>query len=81
MSREDLTSAEKGLYDDPHTSSTDAPFRSSCYICTDPGFARRGLPLCRTCSGCQGHVPADDSVCSDCGVDEYEKYMEENGDD
>lgn len=81
MAREDLTPAEKVLYDDPYTSSTDALFRSSCYICTDPDFARMGLPLCRTCSDCQGHVPADDTVCSDCGVDEYEEHMRENGDD
>lgn len=81
MAREDLTPTEQALYDDSYTSSTEAPVRSSCYICMDPDFARMGLPLCRTCPDCQGHVPADDTVCSDCGVDEYEKYMRENRND
>jgi hypothetical protein len=28
-----------------------------------------GLPLCFKCERCNGHVPADDSVCDDCGFD------------
>jgi len=41
-----------------------------CYICQDPDFAARGLPLCRACPACSGHVAADDSVCDDCGLDD-----------
>lgn len=45
-------------------------YRESCYICRDPEYAQMGLPLCRLCSKCSvGHVPADDSVCDDCGHD------------
>jgi hypothetical protein len=29
-----------------------------------------GLPLCRPCSECKGHIAADDSVCDDCGHDD-----------
>jgi hypothetical protein len=46
-----------------------APYRESCYICRDPEFAQMGLPLCRACPACGGHVAADDVVCDDCGHD------------
>lgn len=53
--------------------STPVVYRHSCYICRDPEFAQMGLPLCRVCQRCpDGHVPADDIVCTDCGVDEWE---------
>lgn len=47
-----------------------------CYICQDPEFAQMGLPLCRKCPECvrqgrgPGHIPADDSVCDECGHEE-----------
>jgi hypothetical protein len=41
-------------------------FRKGCYICEDPEFALMGLPLCRVCELCGGHIPADDSYCDDC---------------
>lgn len=46
--------------------------RDGCYICEDMEFARMGLPLCSPCCQCRkkgtdGHVPADDSTCEDCG--------------
>lgn len=64
MAREDLTPAEKQLYDDDYTSKpVEGIYRESCYICRDPDYAQMGLPLCRACPVCGGHVPADDSVC------------------
>lgn len=72
MSREELTPFEKMLYDDPYTSTQTGPKRRGCYICEDPDFARMGLPLCRACPKCGGHVAADDTRCDDCGHDEYE---------
>lgn len=54
--------------------STPVVWRGNCYICRDPEYAQMGLPLCRKCEECaDGHVPADDSVCTDCGHDEYEE--------
>lgn len=46
--------------------------KEGCYICEDPEFAQMGLPLCRRCPWCKGHVPADDSRCDSCGRDEDE---------
>jgi hypothetical protein len=56
-----------------NVTSTPVPglYRESCYICRDPEFAQMGLPLCYPCPSCQGHVPADDTVCTDCGKDSY----------
>jgi hypothetical protein len=45
-------------------------YREGCYICEDPEFAQMGLPLCRKCPVCGGHVAADDYRCDDCGLDE-----------
>lgn len=53
-------------------------YKKGCYICEDPEFALMGLPLCQPCSKCvadgkgQGHVAADDSVCSECGHDQMD---------
>jgi hypothetical protein len=53
--------------------STPVVHREGCYICEDPEFALMGLPLCRPCPECirqgrgQGHIPADDDECSECG--------------
>lgn len=49
-----------------------------CYICNDPEFAQMGLPLCKPCPDCpDGHVPADDVECSNCGsAAEYEAYLD-----
>jgi hypothetical protein len=46
-------------------------YKVGCYICEDPSFARMGLPLCRPCAKCGGHVAADDTVCDDCGHDDH----------
>lgn len=54
--------------------STPVVYKEGCYICEDPEFAQMGLPLCRKCPACQGHVAADDSVCDDCGHDEREEH-------
>ncbi len=51
----------------------------ACYICMDPEFSQMGLPLCRPCPACRkagrgdGHIAADDSVCSACEFDEDEE--------
>ena len=47
-------------------------FRPDCYICTDPEFALMGMPLCKPCTFCHGHVAADDTICDDCGRDQRE---------
>ncbi len=60
---------EQGLKD-PSKRSVTTVYESDCYICRDPEFALMGMPLCFPCSKCQGHVPADDSVCTDCGHDQ-----------
>ena len=52
--------------------STPTVHRDGCYICEDPEFAQMGLPLCTACGGCGGHVPADDSVCDECGADQVQ---------
>lgn len=58
---------------DPSKRSKIVVHRDDCYICRDPEFALMGLPLCRKCRKCaDGHVPADDSVCSDCGAEDGE---------
>jgi len=54
--------------------STPVIYREGCYICEDPEFAQMGLPLCRRCPKCDGHIPADSSVCDDCGFDQ--RYSE-----
>ena len=59
---------EEGLNDPSKRSSTEV-FDEHCYICRDPEFALMGLPLCFPCSKCGGHVPADDTVCTDCDFD------------
>lgn len=70
MAREDLTPFEKYLYDDPYVSKQKGPRSDTCFICNDPDFSRMGLPLCRACPKCGGHIAADDSRCDDCGYDE-----------
>jgi hypothetical protein len=55
---------------DEYVSAVADVHRDSCYICRDPEFAQMGMPLCRPCPECGGHVPADDSVCDDCGHDD-----------
>ena len=47
---------------------------ATCYICNDPEYAQMGLPLCRKCPKCGGHIPADDYACDSCGYDEREAY-------
>lgn len=62
-------------YKDKSKRSVPTVHLKGCYICEDPEFALMGLPLCRPCAGCGGHVAADDSVCDSCGKDEYEEYL------
>ena len=62
--------------------TTPTVYRGNCYICRDPEYAQMGLPLCYPCPLCTrehgrawGHVPADDTVCTDCHRDTYpEEY-------
>ena len=60
------------LMDDFTTEPIPEIYRSTCYICRDPEFAQMGLPLCRKCPKCKEHIPADDTVCSDCNYDEMD---------
>lgn len=60
------------LFDGVET--TPITYHPNCYICNDPEFARMGLPLCRVCLYCGGHVPADDCVCDNCSGDEMRFY-------
>lgn len=67
-----VTQPEDPAYFLLHNGHTSTPtvYRDNCYICRDPEFAQMGLPLCKFCPICEtGHVPADDSECSDCGED------------
>ena len=58
------------LFDGVET--TPVVYSPTCYICNDPDYARMGLPLCRACPVCGGHVAADDTRCDDCGLsDQY----------
>ena len=58
------------LFDGVET--TPVVYSPDCYICNDPEFAQMGLPLCRACPVCGGHIAADDSRCDDCGLcDQY----------
>lgn len=45
--------------------------RKGCHICEDPEFAQMGLPLCYLCVFCGGHVAADNTICDDCGKDNF----------
>jgi hypothetical protein len=54
---------------DPSKRTVPTVYQEGCFICEDPEFALMGLPLCYACEECRGHVPADDSVCTDCGHD------------
>lgn len=56
--------------------STPVVYDPDCYICTDEEFELMGLPLCRKCPMCvaakrgDGHIPADDDTCDECGFNE-----------
>jgi len=65
------------LLKNPNIYSTPNPsiYRDECYICVDPEFAQMGMPLCQPCVACGGHVPADDTICTDCGEDAYEWWQ------
>jgi hypothetical protein len=58
-----------------HERALPGALSDTCYICRDPDFAARGLPLCRACPACDGHVAADDSVCDDCGLDDSDFWQ------
>jgi hypothetical protein len=51
--------------------TTPVVHNDTCYICRDPEFAQMGLPLCRKCPACGGHIAADDTVCDNCGLDDH----------
>jgi len=63
--------------------STPRVHREGCYICEDPEFAQMGMSLCTPCVACQavgrgdGHVPADDEECSECGTNARELWEAE----
>lgn len=59
---------EQGMRN-PSKRSKTTVYNEKCYICLDPEFSLMGLPLCYPCAKCQGHVPADDTTCTDCGKD------------
>ena len=61
------------LFDGVET--TPSVYSPTCYICNDDEFARMGLPLCRKCPACGGHVAADDTRCDNCGLDEQAFWM------
>lgn len=68
------------LYDGAKT--TPRVHRQGCFICEDMEFARMGLPLCSPCCNCRadgndGHIPADNPTCDDCGHDACERCAEE----
>ena len=64
--------------------STPKVYSETCYICRDPEYAQMRLPLCNPCPDCQkagrvdGHVPADDEECDDCGYNLREHYERED---
>ena len=69
----------RSLLEDDFTSTpVEGIYRESCYICRDPEYAQMGLPLCRKCPKCGGHIPADDCICDDCGFDESEEGGSDN---
>lgn len=55
-------------------------YSDDCYICRDPEFSQMGLPLCKPCFACQGHVAADDDVCDDCAASQHDLWLEKQGD-
>jgi hypothetical protein len=72
-----------------HDSFTSTPvvYSDGCYICRDPEFAQMGLPLCRRCPECvrqgrgSGHIPADDTECTDCGYEDSPEDYPDPGQD
>jgi hypothetical protein len=66
----DPYSTEETALREKWCTSTDV-YNETCYICRDPEYALMGLPLCFPCTECGGHVAADDTVCDECGHDEY----------
>jgi hypothetical protein len=73
---EDAAAGREGWITPTH----DEIYRDDCYICTDPEFALMGLPVCKPCDECGGHVPADDIECENGHVPpEYIEMMKEDG--
>lgn len=62
---------EQGLRD-PSKRTVVKVYLRSCYICRDPEFALMGLPLCKPCVICGGHVAADDERCDGCGANQFD---------
>lgn len=60
---------------DPSQRSKKEIHRKGCYICEDEEFELMGMPLCKKCVRCEGHVPADDCICDDCDFDQAEYYL------
>ena len=60
---------ERGIRDPSKQSASDV-YRAGCYICEDDEYRLMGLPLCKPCVACGGHVRADDCECDDCGADQ-----------
>lgn len=68
------------MLSDPTIQSIPTIYKPGCYICEDPEFAMMGLPLCKKCNLCGGHVAADSTECDDCGFDTYYEFINEEGD-
>jgi hypothetical protein len=57
----------------------------NCYICRDPEYAQMGLTLCYVCPAClradrgMGHIPADDTACTECGEEHGPQDYDDNG--
>ena len=66
----------EGRNDPTKRSVRHVPVRRGCYICEDEEFELMGLPLCRKCPHCGGHVPADDDLCDDCGKSDHSDEQE-----
>lgn len=65
---------QQGLKD-PSKRTVSTVYDPNCYICRDPEFALMGLPLCYACRKCtDGHVAADDTVCTVCRYDNQDEY-------
>ena len=48
-------------------------YSKRCTICNCSDYAQMGMSLCYPCQRCRGHVPADDTICDDCGYDQADE--------
>lgn len=64
----------------PNKRSKTTVYSDKCYICRDPSYAQHGLPLCRACPYCGGHIAADDDMCDVCNRSDMGYYSREDND-